>query len=171
MQPKNKDLDIFGLKRGELFELNKLLYGICEAGEYLGVTMDENIVNDLQIAPVASDAALYVRKNKSGKTIGTSGTYMDVYLNSETPEFEKISERTLKLFESKPWVYDEFDFLGAHIETTENAVLSLTKSYYINSLEPLSNSANFVDFRRARALFSWILHSRPDVAIIANLAA
>lgn len=35
----------------------------------------------------------------------------------------------------------------------------------------LSNSATFINFRRARALFSWIFYSLPDVAITANLAA
>lgn len=171
VQPKEKDLDIFGLKKGELFELNKPLYGICDAGDYWGVTMDEHIVNDLHMTPMAGDAALYVKKNEVGETIGITGTYVDDSLNSRTPEFEKLSESTLKMFESKPRLYDRFDFFGAQIDTSNGAVLFLTQSYYINSLDVLPISATFADFRRARALFSWILHSRPDVAIIANLAA
>lgn len=133
--------------------------------------MDEHIVDDLQMNPVPGDASLYVRKNEPDETIGTTRMYIDGSLNSGTPEFEKLSGKTLTRFESKPRVYDKSDFFGAPIDTTKDAVLSLTQTCYFINLQLLSNSATFANYRRARALFSWILHSRSDVAVTANLAA
>lgn len=75
--------------------------------------MDELIGNDLQIAPVVGDAALYVKKDILRETIAISGTYFDDFFNSKTPDFEKILEKTLKHFEPKTRVYDKFDYLGS----------------------------------------------------------
>lgn len=121
VQPEHEYLDIFGLKKGKLFELNKPVYGICEAGDYRDGTMNEHIVKDMQMAQVAGNTALYVKKNELGEAIGIMEAYVDDYLNSGTPENEMISEKTLKLFESKPRIYDNFDFFGAQINIAKNA--------------------------------------------------
>lgn len=158
-------------KKGKLFELSKPLYEICEPGNYWGFAMDEHVVNDLQMTPVLGDAALYVKRNKINEIIGITGMSAGDALNSVTPELKKFSEKTLTRFEAKPRMYDKFDFFGAQMDTAKDAVLCLTQRYYINNLKPLSNSATVADYRCARALYSRILHSRPDVAIFANLAA
>lgn len=148
--PKDNDLGIFALKKGNLFELSKPLYGICEAGDYWGVAMDEHIVNDLQVTPVPGDASLYVKKNEIEEKIGISGMYVDDSFKSGNQEFEKISGKTPETFKSKPRVYEKIDFFEAQNDTTKDAVLSLTQSYIIRNLELLQAYADFIDSRRAR---------------------
>lgn len=112
-------MDIFGLKKGKLFALNKALYGIREAGDYWGATTDEHIVNDRLMTPVPGDAAIYVMKNELGETICITGMYVNESLNGANPELLKLSEKTLKMIESKPHVYDIFYFFGAQIDTAK----------------------------------------------------
>lgn len=58
----DKKFDNFGLKKDKIFEVSKLLYGICEAADYCDVTVDKHIVDGLQMDLVPGDAGLSVRR-------------------------------------------------------------------------------------------------------------
>lgn len=59
IRPKRKDMDVLGLRSGEIFELVWPLYGICDAGDYWGETMTTHLINDLCMRQTHGDAALY----------------------------------------------------------------------------------------------------------------
>lgn len=60
---RKRDLETFGLQENELLELNKPLYGLCDAGNYWSVTIEERIINDLGLTPTPGDPSLYVKRN------------------------------------------------------------------------------------------------------------
>lgn len=67
---------MFRIKGDELLRLKKPSYGIYDAGDCLVITMENDLVNDLEMSPVIEDAALYV-KCKNGKLNGICGMYVD----------------------------------------------------------------------------------------------
>lgn len=72
---KKQDRESFGLEEDDLLKLNKQLYGLWDAGDYWGVTMNEHIIDDLGLVPAPGDPFLYV--NRSGKKLdGFIGTYV-----------------------------------------------------------------------------------------------
>lgn len=98
---KDADLETFGLEKGQALYLKKPLYGICDAGNYRGITIEEHLINDIGMVPIIGDRVLYVKRQGS-KIIGPCGSYVEDLLNVSTLEFQKLAEQTLEQFESKP---------------------------------------------------------------------
>lgn len=95
--------------------------------------------------PFPGDSSLYV--NGEGEKIdGISGQYVDDSLNARNKSFEINTEQTLSLFESKPHVYDNFEFFGTRIRTTELGEFFVGQQYYVNSLTYASENSSFEDF-------------------------
>lgn len=59
ISPKHKYMDILGLKYGEIFELVKPLYVLCDVGDYWGETIMTHLINYLPLRQTHRDAALY----------------------------------------------------------------------------------------------------------------
>lgn len=174
IRPKKEDLHLFDLNDGQVLKLKMPLYGVCDAGDYWGVTMDEHLINDIGMTPTPGDPALYVKIiNENGRTnvVGITGSYVDDSINGGKGRFQDMTMNTLRKFESKPRIYDTFDFFGMQIETRADGILCMNQKYYANNLTTIPNDVSFPEFRRTRALFSWMLHSRPDMACYANRAA
>lgn len=170
LQPKKGDLEIFGLQNDELLELLLPLYGLCDAGDYWGITLDIHITDDLKMKPIKSDSAVYTW-TQNGKISGLTGTYVDDCLNAGDEAFQAHTELTLKHFESKPRTWDDFDFYGTQVNTTVDNVLTLSQPYYTRHLKATALDADFSTFRRDRALLTWLTHTRPDLSCIASRAA
>lgn len=174
IQPKREDLELFDLGQDEVFELIKPLYGICEACDFWGISMEEHLVNDLKMLPTPGDSALYV-KSDGKKVIGLTVPYVDDSLNGGTEEFIDLTNATLAKFESKVRVYDSFDFYGTQINSDEDGALQVSQRYYINpdinNLDYIDNGADFEEYRRHRALFSWLANTRHDNVCVENKAA
>lgn len=111
-----RDLVTFDMQEDEILELLKPLYGLCNAGDYWAVALEEHIINDLGMQSVVSDPALFA-KIEEGKLTGLSGVQVDDCLNAGLDSFEKHTMKTLELFDLKPRVYDSFDFFGTQIRT------------------------------------------------------
>lgn len=105
IQPKKYDLFTSGINKNQLLELNKLLYGLCDGGDYWGVTMKEHVINDLNTNPVPGGPFLYIKRHE-GKFIKMTNNYIENYLIAGNDVFEKQSEQTWETFDSKPTVYD-----------------------------------------------------------------
>lgn len=119
LRPKKEDLELFKIQPNELLDLLLPLYGLCDAGDYWGVTLDIHITEDLGMKATKRDRAVYTWTQ--GEDIcRISGTYVDDSLNAGIAEFQKHTEQTLRKFESKPRVWDTFDFYGAKVNTTED---------------------------------------------------
>lgn len=97
--PKPCDRPLFGLSDREVLKLVMPLYGICNAGDYWGITVSEHNVIDLGMLHIPGDSALYVKQvNRGGanRTIGITRCYVDNALNTGTAEFETFTESTLR---------------------------------------------------------------------------
>lgn len=57
---KNNDLKTFGIGVDQLLELNKPLYGLCDAGDYWGATIERHITNGFGMIFILSGTSLYV---------------------------------------------------------------------------------------------------------------
>lgn len=100
---------MFGINDDEIFRVNMPLYDLCDADDYWGITMMNHLINDLGKQPTIGDPALYVKKS-NGKSIGVTGPYVDDVLNARNVDSERRTESTLKKFDTKPRVYDSFEF-------------------------------------------------------------
>lgn len=146
------------------------MYGLCDSGDYWGVTINAHVTNELGMTSLYSDSAMFM-KQKNGKLIGLCGVQVDHSLNAGNEEFEKLTQLTLKKFDSKPWIYDLFEFFEMQIKAKQNGDYYTGQPYYAKNLSYVPKDATFDEFRRHRALFSWIVNTRPDAALCAKLSA
>lgn len=136
--------------------------------------MNDHPVNDIGMSPTPGDPALYIKRineDKEALLIGITGSYVDDSINAGGKIFQDMKLKTLQKFESKPRLYDAFDFFGMQVETRTDGNFVMNLKYYTNNLQTNPKSTTFPDFRRARALFSWLVHSSPDAACYANRAS
>ena len=89
---------------------------MTDAGDNCGVTSDKHIKDDLSMVPTEIDPSLYIKEG-SEDTDGLLGSYVDDALLRGDKTFQELSERTLQRFESRPWQWDDIDFLGVHVST------------------------------------------------------
>lgn len=172
LQPRLADMDLFGIKEGECLHLLKPLYGICNSGDYWGITVASHIKDDLKMAPLTADPSLY---DKMGPDTvdGLLGTYVDDSFLGGNEEFQEHTKKTLQRFDSKPRVWDNLEFLGVSLRTIPGGVrsFSLDQKDYISLLHALPRKAPFDSFVRARACLAWLTHSRPNLCCAINRAA
>lgn len=170
IQPKRNDLALFGIKQGQLFELIRPLYGLCDAGDYWGHTIIDHLVNDIKMTNLAGDPCLFVKTGPNGIE-GITGLYVDDCLNAGHESFQNLTTAITKQFDCKPRVYDKFDFFGSQINTLSDGSFSMSQEYYAKNLNIIPSDVTFEEFRKYRALFSWMIHTRPDMACYANRAS
>lgn len=168
--PKKRDLEMLGVSEDELLELLMPLYGICDAGDYWGVTVEYHVEDDLNMKPSIGDPALYVMIS-DGEMDGIMGVYVDDSLNAGTPLFEKLTAESLKRFDSKPRVFDHFEFFGSTITTTAPGEFLLSQKRYAGRLSFVAKDCEYAAFRRYRAMLSWLSNTRPDLCCMINRAA
>lgn len=145
----------------------KALYGLCDVGDYWGITKQDHITEDLLMEPTIRDAAMFFRK-REGKVIGITGANVDDLLSAGTKEFESITNATLKTFESNLRVHKSFDFYGAQVRTMLMH-LEVSQKYYAHNLMMIDTTVTFdVTFRKHRALFSWVTNTRLGLAYRCN---
>lgn len=124
-RPRKEDMEIIGVKSDELLELRLPHYGLCDAGDYWGATLERHITEDLNMVSMKSDSAVYTWE-RSGKTVGVTGTYVDDCLNAGHESFQEHTNRMLKHVEAKPRVWESFD----NQNYREEFLLSLTTLPY-----------------------------------------
>lgn len=108
------------------------------------------------------DAALYI-KRKYGKVIGVCGSYVDGSLNAGRDDFQKLTEKTLHMFESEPGLYNCFGFYGAQVERTAESGFKVLQKYCIEKFDPAPLSATSEGYPWYPALFSRIEHNQSDL--------
>lgn len=70
------------------------------------------------MTPAIRDHFLYLVV-LDGDLQGVMGIYMDENLNTGRPLFERLTDGSLEQFDSKPWVFDDFDFFESTITATD----------------------------------------------------
>ena len=168
--PKKMDLKYFGLCEEDIFELLKPIYGMTDAGDYWGVTVDRHAKQDLGLVPLLGDPSLYVKRNEEDVD-GLLGMYVDDVFLGGNVEMQRLTELTLKRFDSKKRVWDNIEFFGTSIQTEDGGLFSITQEQYIKRLKPIPMDASFQSFRSFRSVLAWIGYTRPDVLCAINKAA
>lgn len=132
--------------------------------------MNGHVTNYLGMIPLCSDSAFYI-KRKNRKLISLCGIKVDDCLNAENEEFEKLTELTMKTFDSNPCVHGCFNVFGMQTKANENFEYYSGQPYYAIILAYVPKHATLDAFRRYGALFSCVLNIRPDAAPSANISA
>lgn len=91
----DNDLKTFGIGADLLLEHNKPLRGLCDAGDYWGVTIKERICNDLGMTSTPGDASLYV-KNSDGSLKEIAVSNAGDYINAGAPAFQMLTKKPRK---------------------------------------------------------------------------
>lgn len=128
------------------------------------------MTNDLGMQSVVSDSALYAKFDDS-TLAGFSEIQVDDCLNAGKQSFERLTQKALKRIESKPRVYDSFDYFGTHIQTIAPQNFSVGQPYYAKHMTFLPKDTSFDEFRKHRVIYSWPTNTKADVAFCANRAA
>ena len=158
------------LPPASILRLEKPLYGLADAGDYWSRTMAEHLEKDLGMTPSALDPALYNFTDEQGNIDGLTGVYVDDSILAGSASFIRYTEKSLKKFESRSRVIDNFTFSGIDIKTTELG-FTISQINYIDKVSPIIKAATFDDFRTLRSKLAWIFHTRPDVACSVAKAA
>lgn len=114
--PKPEDGSLFHFSEDEVLLLLNLLCAFCDSDDYWYATMEQNVTTDLCMKPTKSDSSEYMRF-LNGKLTGLTGKYVEDNPNAGHEMFEDKSMMTLKLFEAKPRIYDNFSFFGTQVST------------------------------------------------------
>lgn len=60
---KRVDMAHLGISGDEVLEILKPIYGMTNAGDYWGVTIDRHAKDDLGLIPLLVDPSLYIKRN------------------------------------------------------------------------------------------------------------
>lgn len=115
--------------------------------------MTGQLLSDLGMKQKKGDPTSYVTKVE-GIVTGVSGSYVDKLLNARNLNFKRLTNLTLKIFDSEPRFCDSFNFFGAQIKTEMNGSFGINQKYYINFLLLLNLDTDFECFRRHCTLFT-----------------
>ena len=168
--PKRADLIYFGLDEDEILELLKPIYGMTDAGHYWGVTVDRHVKHDLGLVPLLGDPSLYVKRNEEDLD-GLLGMYVDDSFIGGNDSMQELTKLSLKKFDSKERVWDNFEFFGTSIQSYADGSFSVTQQEYTKKLKPIPQEASFACFRSYRSVLAWIGCTRPDALCAINKAA
>lgn len=173
LRPRPADRYLFDLKEGEILLLLRPLYGMCDAGDYWHATLSGHVENDLLMAPLTSDPAMYVKQGINGDILGLLAAYVDDILMAGDERFQEQTELTLRRFEAKRRLYDKAEFVGVTVSTStgQPRVLSLGQPVYADRLTLLPKDATFKAFASVRASAAWLTHTRPDLSCAVNKLA
>ena len=173
LKPKEEDRKLFGINCDEVLEILKPLYGVCDAGDYWGITIITHVEEDLLMTPFAGDPSLYMKCGQ-GNIEGLLGAYVDDCLLAGDERFQTLTEKMLLKFNSRPREWDNVTFLGVSIRTIQNSEyrwFEMQQPEYIANLKIVPQDTTFSRFRTIRAIFAWLSHSRPDLCCAINRAA
>ena len=159
--PKRADLKYFGLCEEDILEPLKPIYGMKNAGDYRGVTVNRHVKHDLGLVPLLGDPLLYV-KRKEEDLDGLLGMYVDDSLLGGNDDMQELTKLSLRRFDSNERAWDNYEFFGTSVETHEEGSFSVTQEAYKKKLKPIPMDASFARFRSYRSVLAWIGCTRPD---------
>ncbi len=115
---------------------------------------------------IAIDMSMLFRRAR-GQLTGLLASYVDDALACGDSSFSQLTDETRKRFEGKSHEYDNMRFSDIYIDLSDNG-FNIHEHPYIDRLNPFPSGTNFVLLRLYRAQLSWLLHSRPDVCVVAT---
>ena len=161
---------VFGLKPHQCLKVEKPIYGLSEAGDHWHSTLDGHHRDDLEMQPLKSDAAVFIKRINE-RLIGLSATYVDDLLRAGTPQFRTLCRKTHELFDAKEDAELPAEFTGFSITRDKSGTLTLNQLHYLRRLEELPHDASLAQFMSMRMKVAWLANTRPDCLLeISKLA-
>ena len=174
IQPKKRDLEIIGINEGEVLELSKPLYGICDSGDYWSTTFFKFVKKELGMSPLTTDIAAFTENDDEDRVSLIIGLYVDDTIIAVHPSSMTTIERMQSRFMSRPIDWSKFNFVGTHVSTETygiDRVLTITQPQHMTEIRSIPVGTTFTEFRSIRARIAWLSHSRPDVSCSINRSA
>ncbi|CDF36525.1 unnamed protein product [Chondrus crispus] len=84
---------------------------------------------------------------------------------------DQLTKLSLKKFDSKERLWDNFEFFGTSTKTHPDCSFSATQKEYTKKLNPIPMDASIARFRSYRSVLAWIGYTRPDALCAINKAA
>ena len=131
--PKRADLKYFGVRDEDILGLLKPIYGMADAGDYFGVTVDRHVKHNLGLVPLLGDPSLYVKRNEEDLD-GLLGMYVEDILLGGNDDMQELTKLSLKTFDSKERIGDNFKFFRTSFETHADGSSSVTQEAYTEKL-------------------------------------
>lgn len=107
----------------------------------------------------------------NGTIQGAAVSHVDDTSNVGNENFRQLSATTLKIFEGKSTRRDGFTPAGKDIKSLPDHSITITHTRQVSKLTLLSLDASFGDFRSLCMQLGCLMHTRPQIAFIANQAA
>ena len=118
---------------------------------------------------VASGMSLFFRRAR-GQLTGLLVSYVDDTLACGESSFSQLTVENRKRFEVKSHEYENMRFSDFYSDRSDNG-FNILQRPYIDRLKPLSSDASFLLLRQYCVQSSWLIHSRPDVCVVASKLA
>ncbi len=121
------------------------------------------------LRPMRAISLCFFRRTR-GHLTGLLASYVNEMLACSDSSFSQLTEEVRKRFEVKSREYDKMRFSGVYIDLSDSG-FNIHQRPYIDRLKPLQSDANFALLRQYRSQLLWIIHSRPDVCVVASKLA
>lgn len=151
----------FDLGENKALQLLKPLYGLSESGDIWYRILDRHHRSDLEMNPLRSDPALYVRMEQ-GSLIGILGTYVDDMIRAGNTKFWKTPKKTEERFDMEEAKKVPCTSTGFALLENVNGVLWLDQHDYLSKIKVLPEDALYRDLASIKMNLAWLSHSRPD---------
>lgn len=128
-----------------------VLYGLCDAGDNGDVTIKSHLTNELGWKTISGEKSFFVNSTECISSRCT-GLYVDNCIHAGVVDFEKITEKSLALFQSKPRIIDDFNFFGILVKSISARSFHIGQPNYTQNLARILEDCTFENFRKHRAL-------------------
>ena len=185
LRPPREGLD--GVKQGELLEMQKGVYGLCNAPRLwwrrLRQVLNQIGFEEMRMLPCVF---VYWARDAVGsrkQLMGLLAVHVDDMVVAGSSEFEKILTALKGELSFGKWYVREFDFLGRHLRQLDDFSIEISQPLYADkvprvpvSKEQLANEDTPVseetraDLRRTAGATCWLSKcSRPDLSFEVSL--
>ncbi len=154
---------------GYVSKLLRPLYRLSDSGDNWHATFAKHLTHDLGMKAVSSDMSLFFRHAR-GQLTGLLASYVNDTLACGDRSFVDVTAKTREAFEVKSREHNKMRFSGVYVNKLNDG-FEIQQRAYIDRLKRLPRDADFVQLRRARDDLSWLVHSRPDICVIASKLA
>lgn len=157
------------LKKGQLFKINRTLYGMPEAPMHWFKTYGDYHRGELRMKQLAMDPCLWY-KNENRSLSGVLSLQVDDTLDAGNPKFlalkvkksDKFPNSGRNLISSKPTRFNGIDI------SSISEGIRMDQGYYVKKVTQKLKSKNmsFADFRSVRQQLAYIAYSSmPDILV------
>ena len=165
LRPVKELRDAMRLPAGAFLEVILPLYGVKEAGDYWDITFQDHHIDELGMETSVGDHnLLYKIAQEAFNHLGLCGLVTDDFVQGGNHDFTELTLATERKFESKPRVYNEFNFARINIMKNANGFI-MQQTDYIDkfSATKLRFPCTISEFRSLCGQLYWINHTRPDI--------